>query len=262
VPVGQFGDALAGDQDVVRLDVAVDDAVFVGVRQAFGDLEDDLGGALGFEGPGAVDDVAHAEPVHVLHGEEVESGILSDGQAAHDVLVLELDGRLGLAEEAGEEGALAGQLEGEHLDGHALFIGPQGHPDAAHAALAELADDGVVAQFLPVQVARLVLELLGQALVHQVLEDGAIPDGNLGALLEFLRLQAEAVLPLLGSEDLPGDGQAEEAFFLRGDHGILSCGPRASRQAERPRPAPRHLPVLCRRGQPPGMSVRRRGDRF
>ena len=71
--VGNFDGAGLGEQDVFRLDVAVDDAAVVGVLQGITDLRDDGEGGVGIEARGG-EELAEGEAVKVFHGEEEDSG--------------------------------------------------------------------------------------------------------------------------------------------------------------------------------------------
>ena len=67
--VEELGVAVAGDHDVVGLDVAVEDAGVVGLGQALGDLEGDLDRAQEVE-LAVGDEPADGPAVDVLHGDE------------------------------------------------------------------------------------------------------------------------------------------------------------------------------------------------
>ena len=88
--VGQLGGAVAGDQDVVGVDVAVDQPLLLGVLQPQRDLPDQPGG--GGRGDRAVlgDDRADVLALDVLHHEVALAVGLALVVDPDEVLVLEL----------------------------------------------------------------------------------------------------------------------------------------------------------------------------
>ena len=168
--VGDLGDAVRVDQDVRRLDVAVDDAVLVGVVDRLADLphegEDLLDGDAGREGRPAlrgglllpIDVVAEVASLQVLHREEVAAVLLSDLVDLHDVGVLEAGGGLGLAREAGDQlasivllgrGLVDPVVELEDLERHdAIEVALPGLVDDPHPPSGDLAEDLVLPELL------------------------------------------------------------------------------------------------------------------
>jgi hypothetical protein len=143
--VHDLGVALGGHHDVGGLDVAVDDALLVGRPQGLDDLGGGLEGFAGGQGPLA-DPVAQGPALDELHGEEELVLDLADLVDAADVGMAEGRGRLGLADEAGPDGRVRVGRLGQELEGDlAVEGGVLGQIDLAHAALAELAEDGVFA---------------------------------------------------------------------------------------------------------------------
>ena len=98
--VEDLHDAGAVDEDVARLDVAVDEADLVGVLQADRGAVDVVAGADRVERPGLLDEVLQVGAVHVLHDEEVQVVVLVDVVGADDVRVVEGGDGAGLAVEA------------------------------------------------------------------------------------------------------------------------------------------------------------------
>ncbi|KPC72193.1 hypothetical protein ADL26_15230, partial [Thermoactinomyces vulgaris] len=98
--VGQVHVAVGSEEDVAGFDVAVDDAVAVGVVQRPGGLGDDVGG-LGEVEPALFEQ----QPLEVVVGaghDEVEQAVVvlaGGGEHVHDVGVLEVRHELDLAEE-------------------------------------------------------------------------------------------------------------------------------------------------------------------
>ena len=72
--VGDFDPALLVEQDVLRLDVAVDHAVVVGVLQGLADLRDDGQGLLRRQLAG-IQQPAEAQAVDELHEEVVQTAL-------------------------------------------------------------------------------------------------------------------------------------------------------------------------------------------
>ncbi|MCZ7679675.1 MAG: hypothetical protein M5U28_13310 [Sandaracinaceae bacterium] len=129
------------EEDVGRLEVAVDDARLVRGRERRQELHGDGRGARRREAAA----LQHREErlaLEQLHDQEGRlARRLHEVGHLHDVRVHEPAGRLGLAAEALEVELLAAQLVREHLDGHAAAdVLLHRLVDRAHAALAEGAD--------------------------------------------------------------------------------------------------------------------------
>ncbi len=138
--------------DVGGLDVAVDDALRVGVVERGQDAVHDVELLVERLQQVAVDRVAEVRALEELH-RHVEEPVLLLAEVVHgdDVRVVEEGGRLGLALEA-LEGLVAGRrAHGERLQGdEAVEDGVLGLVDLAHRAVAELTDDPVLADALAV----------------------------------------------------------------------------------------------------------------
>ncbi|MEZ4300478.1 MAG: hypothetical protein R3B70_36370 [Polyangiaceae bacterium] len=134
------------DDDVFGLEIAVDDALFVGAGEGGGDLAEDGDGALGREPSGGdVEHGAEGDAVDVLHHEvEIAVGGAAEVAGLGDVGVAEVGGGDGLALEAGDDLLARALAGGEELEGDLLAQGLVHRlVDGAHAALAELADNAV-----------------------------------------------------------------------------------------------------------------------
>ncbi len=95
------------------------------------------------------DEIRQRVSFDLLHGDEVDAGILLEGVDGDDVGVLEGGDRRGLALETHPAFRTAGQLLGEHLDGDlAAELLVDRPPDDTHPAFAELVHDSVVQQLL------------------------------------------------------------------------------------------------------------------
>jgi hypothetical protein len=111
--------ALAVEQDVVGLDVAVHDAARVRVGERVGHVGEDAAddGHRRARLPG--EPRAEALAVDERHREEGDAGALVHREDRHHVRVRETGGRLGLAQEAGAHVGAEGEVRREHLEGDA-----------------------------------------------------------------------------------------------------------------------------------------------
>ena len=116
--VGHLDAAVGGDEHVAGLDVAVHDAVAVGEAEGGGDVGGDLRGAVGMHPAVVPQDLGQGVTLHVLHDDEVRAVGLAPVEHRHDVGVLQVGGRLGLAAEALDESCVGGQRREQHLDRH------------------------------------------------------------------------------------------------------------------------------------------------
>ena len=137
--------AIARDEDVARLQVAVDDQALVRVLDGGADVGEKAQAGGDVQVPvGAV--LRDRQPVHELH-HQVRPAIAGDA-------AVEQPGDVGM-DEAGEDAPLgeeplvqriAGVARADQLDRDAMFevrAGPVGEIDGAHAAAADLRDDAV-----------------------------------------------------------------------------------------------------------------------
>jgi hypothetical protein len=133
--VGDLDAPVVGEQDVLGLDVAVDDAGVVGCAERGEHRLHDLQGLAGAEPALLPHQVTQGPARHVLHRQEhgaVVGALVVDGD---DVGVGQPGGRLGLADEPGHELLVLGQLRMHHLDGdRAVEPAVQGEVDGGHAA--------------------------------------------------------------------------------------------------------------------------------
>ena len=130
-------------QDVLRLDVAVDDAVAVGVVERVGHFGGDADRVVHRQLLLAAEPVADRFPLHVRHHVEEEAVRLAAVEERQDVRVLEIGGDLDLAQEPlGADDRR--QFRPEHLDGDvAVVLEVLRQVDGGHAARAELALEAV-----------------------------------------------------------------------------------------------------------------------
>ena len=144
--VEDFGLAGVGDEDVGGFQIAVDDALGVGVVDGVGD-EGDEGEAFAKGEVFRLGVGVEREAVDELHGEvglETEGRVLSSGvEDGGDIGMLEKSEDFGFEVEAfeGGRGKVAGTNDLEGDDAVGLLL--DGFVDRAHAAFADEADDDV-----------------------------------------------------------------------------------------------------------------------
>ena len=135
--VGDLDDVALAEQHVLRLDVAVDDAVSVRVRERAEHRADDAQ-RLGRRQRAFAQNLAQAAPLDVFHDEErtaVDLAAVDDGD---DVGVRELAQHVGLAVEALEKLRVLREVRGEHLErDRAAERELRGAVHRAHAAAAD-----------------------------------------------------------------------------------------------------------------------------
>ena len=141
--VGDLGRAVGGEQDVGRLEVAVDDPPVVRGLHPPREQDDHLHRLA--RRPGALaEPLGQAAPLDELQGEVREPGVLADLVDLDDARVLELGDRLGLGPEPREligRGVGPGQ---DHLEGDvAVEAELAGLINDAHAAAAQLLDEPI-----------------------------------------------------------------------------------------------------------------------
>ena len=108
--VGDLHLALAREQDVLRLDVAVDDAQLAGPLQGGGHLPHDAQGQQHFGRPLVRQVLAQVAALDVLQGHVVQAARLAEGVDLDDVGVGGAGDGLGLGLEALQGGGVGGQL--------------------------------------------------------------------------------------------------------------------------------------------------------
>ena len=140
--------AVVGQEDVLGLEVAVDDALVVGGGQAAGDLAAVLGGLA--RGQRALEQaVAQGLALEQLGHQEGRALLAAEIVDRQDVGVREGGDGLGLALEPGQARGVVGQVAGQDLDRHvALEVGVAGREDLAHAAGADAAGDAVLGELV------------------------------------------------------------------------------------------------------------------
>ena len=136
----EVGDLDAGQavlqQQIRRLDVAVDQPLGMRRRQPRGCLMADADNLRHLQRAGAVEALLHRLPGDVLHDEVRKSIELVDAVNGDDVVVADGGGRLSLAGEAPPGSGAAGHRGGQHLDRHQpVQRRLEGFQHHSHAAL-------------------------------------------------------------------------------------------------------------------------------
>ena len=136
--IDDAGAAGGGDDDVRRLDVAVDDLPLGGVFEGISDLDRDIDGACEVEGTFLEDDIAEVGAFDVFEDDVVPAVIRSDGVDAADIFMVEAGCRLGFVTKPLEHFVVVGLLSRQHLDGDdSVEGGVEGAEHGAHAAAAD-----------------------------------------------------------------------------------------------------------------------------
>ena len=127
-----------GQQEVGRLDVAVDDPPIVGMSQRPAGLDADLGDLPPREHPAPPQLLFQAAPVDQLHGVEQDPILFAEAEELHDVGVVELPQGLDLDREALAKIGLVGQRGRQDFDRRRL-VGLDVHAfvDRPHAAASQ-----------------------------------------------------------------------------------------------------------------------------
>ncbi len=132
---------VAAENQVGRLDVAVDDAVLVGEGEAAADLDDQLDALARVERSAPPDQLGQRLARDVLHGDERLAVVLADVVDGDDVRVLQPRRQPRLALEALAD---VGVVDAQHLDRDEAIDGRvEGQEQRAHAALAEALADAI-----------------------------------------------------------------------------------------------------------------------
>ena len=140
--IRQLDAPVGGQQQVARLDVAVNDAAIVGMAQRAAGFDADPRHFPPVERTAAAKLLFQAVAVDQLHRVEQLAFLLAEAEQADDVGVAQLAERFDLGLEAGAEPLFSGQRGREQLDGGRLAgLAVDRLIDRAHAAPAELADD-------------------------------------------------------------------------------------------------------------------------
>ena len=147
--VGELDDVGVRDEQVAGLDVAVDDAVAMGVIEPAAGLGDDSDRLVDAEMAVIAQQFGAGVARHVLHHDEVlvVTGVEAEVEHLDDVRVHEPGGRERLAPEPGDERRIVGEVLGQELQRDvALEAAVEREVDGRHPADAESAFDPVPAR--------------------------------------------------------------------------------------------------------------------
>ena len=135
--------SIAGQHDVRRLQVAVDDAAVVGVLQGRDDLQGQVEHLRPRQPAPLAEDRLAIPAVDVLHRVEEQPVVAAGLEEMDDVGMVELPQGLDFALEPGDEDVVSGQVGVEHLDGDdgGRVVGPVGAIDTAHRPAADFGVD-------------------------------------------------------------------------------------------------------------------------
>jgi hypothetical protein len=160
--VGHLDPPLGGDQDVLRLDVAVHDAGRVRRRQPVEHARHDLERGRGGEPPAVPEQALQRAAGHELHRQVQERPVGALVEDRHHVLVRQPRHRLGLADEPAPELLVPGQLGVHDLERH-LAVEPRvgGLVDGGHPAVRDARGHRVA----PVE--QTPGQRVGQGIVHR-----------------------------------------------------------------------------------------------
>ena len=176
-----------GQQEVRRLDVAVQDAPRVGVGQPVGGLGSKVDHVGGREGAPCLQQGLEGQPLRILHGDEVAVADAIGIEGPDHVRVIQSAHQLHLALETGERPGASDVSRLENLQGDdPAHHSVRGLVDLAHRTLAEELEDDIAAEAqalrLPLEdLARLVFgqnPILDQAGGQLVRQGGVLPLGH------------------------------------------------------------------------------------
>ena len=137
--VRQFGEAVAVEHDVVRLDVLVDELLFApgGVKRP-GYFADDTGGHGEFKLLFALQNLLECFTANELHREIEDAVLFADRIGLHDIRVADLAGGTGFAEQTVDILLVIQKLILQYLQRHRAVQGNLfGQKNLAHPALAQ-----------------------------------------------------------------------------------------------------------------------------
>ena len=145
--IGQLDHAAARQQDIVRLDVAMDQALLVSIFQGAGASQDDVQGVAHFELAQLVEPLLQAAGFPVLHGHVLVAVVLRHAVTMKDVGMVQLGHEASFALETLDEGLVADQVFGQNLQGNvAVQADLAGLVDGTHATGAQRLDQAILAQ--------------------------------------------------------------------------------------------------------------------
>jgi hypothetical protein len=142
--IENLGVSALGDEDIGRLDVAVDDSFGMGGIEGVGDFDGECENQFGFQRTIA-DPVLECKAVQKLHGDEGLAILFADVVDGANVGVIQRGRSLSFALKAGERLWVARNVIGKKLEGdEAMQPRVFRFIDDTHPTTAELLDDAIV----------------------------------------------------------------------------------------------------------------------
>src|SRR5262249_16406100 len=142
--VENFGVAAFGDEDVGRLNVAMNDAFGVGGVKRVGDFDADSEDLFGVE-RASRDAMLQRSAVEILHGDEGLMAVFADFVDGADVRMIESRRRLGFAPKAFQRMRIFGEIFGQEFQcNKSTKFGVFGLVNHAHAAATEFFENAIV----------------------------------------------------------------------------------------------------------------------
>ena len=148
--IGNLDLPLPVHQYVLGLDIAMNDAVSVGMIHRRKDADGHAQGDVGMNAALFTDHLLEGHAVHVFHHDVAHFAFDAHIQQVHDVFMGHLGGGFGLASEAAHEFDIGFVLRTEHLDGHRLILFQVlGAIHHGHAARADDSFNAIPARYEP-----------------------------------------------------------------------------------------------------------------
>ncbi len=185
--------------------------MFVGVFECAGDGGGDLEGLAFGEFALALEDLAKALALDILHGEVVVAVGLPRINAQDDIGVVEFPGGLCLADEAFDEIGLAGQARGKDLQGHYLVEAL--HPglvDGSHSALPDPGEELESADTPQPRLSQCAVDGLELRAGQVAFLEEDLREGFAEAHLLGLGQEGERLADLVLGDIVQGDGHSRE----------------------------------------------------
>jgi hypothetical protein len=142
--IEQLGLAVPGDENIGRLDVAVDDAFGMGSVECVGNLDAEFQHEVDGQ-RFAVDAVFEGLALEIFHGQKRAAIFFADVVDGADVGVVQGRGGTGFAAEPIQNGEMAADLIGQKLErNETAEARVLGFVDHAHSPAAQLFDDSIM----------------------------------------------------------------------------------------------------------------------
>ena len=132
------------DENVLRLEIAMDDALIMRRLQPLADLPEDVDDARQRQASFASQQGREVLTIDILHRQELDAAGFAEVVNAQDVFVSDVAGELDLALESIEDRRMAGEIEADHFQGDvAVELAIAREINLTHTALAEPLHDVV-----------------------------------------------------------------------------------------------------------------------